>query len=426
MGSLSNRPKAACIVVHNHIDMDPRMRREAEALLADGWSLDIVCLRGEGEPRTENWGGATVHRLPVRRHRGRGQAIYSLEYAAFFLLASAYVSRLSLRRRYDLIQAHNIPDFLVFTALLPRMRGARVLLDIRDPLPDLYTSKFGGNQSHPVVRFIQWLEAKSITFADHVLTPGEPSRRRLIGRKVPPEKVTNVLNSADPRLFMPIHRPIDSPAWGDRFTLAYHGGLFARYGLDIAIKAVHQLRRDIPGLRLRIAGIGEEFDNLRRLVEQLDLEEHVSLEGWISPSGIPEFVAQADLGVVPYRQDTFTDLIYPTKAFEYMAMGIPVIMSNLTGIVELFCDAPELFFRPDDVDDLARHIFLLYREPARLSRLNEIAQRAYAPYSWEGQRQNYLALVHRLVNGAHPAPPAPSLVATVAAEGGAGEEFRYE
>ncbi len=399
-GAAPRDQRTACIIAHSHFPMDPRVRREAEALLSDGWRVDIVCLRDRGELRADTWGQAKVHRLPVRRHRGISMAHYVIEYAMFFMLAALYVTLLGLRRRYDLVQVHNVPDFLVFAAASLRLFGARVLLDIRDPLPDLYLSKFGGNASHPLVRLACWIEARSTAFADHVLTPGEPSRQRLLGRSVPAQKVTNILNSADPELFAPVPRRGAEKSREGRFNLVYHGGLFRRYGLDIAIQAVHQLRDDIPGLQLRIAGRGEEADDLARLVEQLGLVDRVSLVGWVDSERIRELVADADLGVVPYRRDTFTDLIYPTKAFEYITMGIPTIIAGLAGVAELFPDVPDLFFRPDDVADLARHILLLYQEPQRLSRLAEAAQRAYAPYAWEGQRREYIALVERLVAGA--------------------------
>jgi glycosyltransferase involved in cell wall biosynthesis len=359
--------------------------------------LDIVCLESASEPRRETSGHARIHRLPGNRRWGSGLATYLKEYAAFFFLATAYVSWLSLRRHFDLVQVHNVPDFLVFTAVVPRLQGARLVLDIRDPVPDLYMSKFGGNIGHPAVRATKWIEKVSTGFADLVLTPGEPSRRRLLGRNIPPNKVANVLNSADPALFpaMPqtrAERPADS-----KFTLVYHGGLFERYGVDIAIKAVNELREQIPGLRLRIAGYGDQVDELQQLIADLHLQDYVTFAGWVAPDKIAGFVAGADLGVVPYRQDTFTDLIYPTKAFECIAVGVPVIMSRLAGVVELFPDVPDLFFQPDDVDDLAQHILRLYNDRSRLKRLNDAMQRAYVPYSWEGQRQEYLSLVGRLV-----------------------------
>ena len=89
-------------------------------------------------------------------------------------------------------------------------------------------------------------------------------------------------------------------------------------------------------------------------------------------------------------------------------MGVPVIMSSLAGVAELFPHVPDLFFQPNDVDDLARHILLLYGDRARLRRLTQATQQAYAPYTWEGQRQEYLALVQRLVGGRSRNPNAPS------------------
>lgn len=396
---MSARRRRGCIVVHGALAVDPRVRREAAALLAAGWSLDVICLRDSEDAPEEALPGANVHRLPVRRHRGSGTAVYLLEYAAFFLLATALLSWLGLWRRYTLVQAHNVPDCLVFCALLPRLLGARVVLDIRDPLPDLYASKFGGSQRHPLVWIARRIEAASIAYADHVLTPGEPSRRRVVGRGADPAKVTNILNSADPRLFPPRARPaLPDDARGAGFALIYHGGLFERYGLDLAIRAVEQLRDEIPGLTLKIAGYGEEAAALQRLVAELGLAERVSFAGWISPAEIAAFAANADLGIAPYRQDSFTDLIYPTKAFEYIAMGIPVIMSRLEGMVELFDGVPDLFFRPNDVDDLARLILALYRDPRRLARLNQAAQRAYAPLDWTSQQRRYLHLIDTVVS----------------------------
>jgi len=110
---LANHRKVACVVAHTHLSMDPRARREAEMLLSDGWSLDIICLRGLGEPGSEYWGKASVHHLPVRRHRGSGIVTYLIEYVAFFVLAVLYVGWLGLRRRYALVHVHNLPDFLV-------------------------------------------------------------------------------------------------------------------------------------------------------------------------------------------------------------------------------------------------------------------------------------------------------------------------
>jgi glycosyltransferase involved in cell wall biosynthesis len=392
------------MVVHSFYPDDPRVRRETEALLGDGWQVDVICLRGEGEAKHEDCNGAQVHRLAVRRHRGAGFAIYMLEYMHFFLLASVLLARLQVKKRFNVVQVHNMPDFLIFTAATPKMLGARLVLDIHDLVPELYGSKFGGKPGHPAIRMARWAERQSGAFASQVLTAGEPFRKRLVERGTPADKVTVIMNAADPNLFQADKYAKSKAETGqsgkDSFVLMYHGGLFDRYGLDIAIKAVDKLRSQIPGIALHIYGQGEASNDLARLVNTLGLHEHVLLGGFVPIDSIPALVAAADLGVVPYRRNPFTDLLYPTKAFEYIIMGVPIVMSSTGAVTELFPDVPDMFVPPEDVDALAARILDLYQDPRRLQALLDAAQRAYAPYAWENQRERYLAVMRGLLPSA--------------------------
>ncbi len=383
------------MVVHSFYPADPRVRRETEALLGEGWSVDVVCLRGDDESSFERNGENTIYRLPIARHRGGGLVVYTLEYLAFFFIATFYVSYLHLRKRFDVVQAHNMPDFLVFTAMLPRLLGARVILDIHDPIPELYMAKFGGNPDHPAVRLVRWLEKRSAAFAHHVITVGEPSRRRIVERSVAPEKLTVVVNSADPRLFPP--RDTELIGDSEHFDLIYHGGLFDRYGLDIAIRAVAVLRDTAPTLRLKIYGRGEASHDLQKLILELDLADRVLLGGYVPIEHVARIIADADLGIVPYRRNRFTDLLYATKAFEYIVVGIPTIVTRIEGMVDLFNNVPDMFVEPDQVDDLATRILSLYLDRPRLDRLIAAQRLAYAPYSWESQRRRYVDLMSNLV-----------------------------
>jgi glycosyltransferase involved in cell wall biosynthesis len=393
--------RKACMIVHSYYPADPRVRRETEALLANGWAVDVICLRNHGQPAKELCGGATVYRLPVRRHRGSGLAVYLLEYLVFFVLASIKVTLLHLRRRYNVVQAHNMPDFLAFTALLPKLMGARVVLDIHDVVPELYMIKFGGREDHKVVRLTRWFERVSTRFADYVLTAGAPFRRRLLERGVPNDKLTVIMNSADPRLFT---QQQPQKRNDDGFTLIHHGSLFERNGLDIAIRAVDRLRHEIPNLRFNIYGQGEAEAGLADLVRELDLRDHVKLGGFVSIDAIPALISSADLGVIPLRKNSFNDLIYPTKAFEYLAMGVPVIMARTEAVVDLFADVPDMLFTPEQVDELADRILMLYREPERRQRLLAAAQQAYIPYEWENQRRTYVAIMNHLADAKGPLP----------------------
>src|SRR5207244_13575160 len=141
-----------------------------------------------------------------------------------------------------------------------------------------------------------------------------------------------------PRLFQPGLSQVTRHADNGGLNLMYHGGLYHRCGLDLAIRAVDQLRGQIPGLKFRIYGDGEAVPELEELIKQLDLAEHVELGCFVPIDKIPALITWADLGVVPNRLNPFTDLQFPTKAFEYISMGVPVIIARTTAVEETFGD----------------------------------------------------------------------------------------
>src|SRR5262245_1567805 len=122
----------AAVVLFSYYPADNRPRRAAEALVKEGMEVELICLRrSRDEAKHETVNGVTIRRLPLRRYRG-GPAAYIFQYAAFLASAFFYLAARSFRRRLDLIHVHNMPDFLVFSALLPKLRGATVVLDLHD------------------------------------------------------------------------------------------------------------------------------------------------------------------------------------------------------------------------------------------------------------------------------------------------------
>ena len=97
-------------------------------------------------------GPLTITRVPIRHRPGAGTARRLAEYVAFFPLIGFGLGALRLCRRFDLVQINSVPDVLV--ALLPRLTGARVLLDLQEPLPELFATRWGLGGRHPAVRLI--------------------------------------------------------------------------------------------------------------------------------------------------------------------------------------------------------------------------------------------------------------------------------
>ncbi len=181
------------------------------------------------------------------------------------------------------------------------------------------------------------------------------------------------------------------------FSLVYHGQICRRYGIDLAIQAIHLLREDIPEIRLIVHGRGDYLDELQALTEKLALGEHVQFSTHFVPTPeLPRIIRSAHAGVVPYRQDIFTDEILPTKLMEYTALGIPAISARTSAIAAYFDDDMVQFFTPEDANDLARCILMLYKDRERLAQLRRKSDEFNQRYNWKKVASQYVELVGRL------------------------------
>ena len=131
------------MVAYTYYERDPRVRRDAEALIEAGYAVDVIALRDDAQQPKETISGVQIYRFPMSKLRG-GKLSYIYAYLTFFILASCYVSFLHLKNRYGLIYVHNMPNFLVFSAFLPKIMGVPVILDIHDQMPELFGSIFTG------------------------------------------------------------------------------------------------------------------------------------------------------------------------------------------------------------------------------------------------------------------------------------------
>jgi len=124
-GTGSLRGKRVAVVVFSHYPSDPRPRRAAEALAQLGMKVEVISLRqNDQEPLRETFNGINILRVPLKHWRG-GRFSYAFQYGSFILAAFFLLAFRSLSRRYSLVHVHNMPDVLVFSALIPKLRAPR-------------------------------------------------------------------------------------------------------------------------------------------------------------------------------------------------------------------------------------------------------------------------------------------------------------
>jgi glycosyltransferase involved in cell wall biosynthesis len=375
--------------------LDARVRREVECLLDAGHQVDVISLRREGQSGRETWRGANAYRLPLR-HRREGAALYVLEHLAFMLMGTLLAAFLHLRRRYDVVQANTIPDSVVFASIVPKLLGARVVLDLHECVPEFVATKYGVPLGHPLVRLSAFVERAAIRYADRVVTCTREMKDVFVARGAPAEKIDVVLNAADESIFDVESYP-PQPRKPGRFTLICHGSVEERYGHDTLVEAVALLGDEIPELRLEVYGEGAFLAEVEELVRRRGVEDRVWFAGEYVPiEQLLEALARADVGVVAMKKDAFRDLTHCNKMYDLIAMRRPAAISRTRSVQGYFGEDCFAYFDAGDPADLARAIRELYAAPELGERLVERAAEVNEPYRWSHQRQIYRRSVESL------------------------------
>lgn len=390
------RGKRVGMVVFSSYPADPRPRRAAEALVKQGLCVELICEADESLPNVEHVGGVNVRRIPIKHYRG-GKLSYAYQYSAFILLSAIILAWRSIRRRYDIIYVHNMPDVLVFCALLPKALGAKVILDQHDPMPELMKAIFNLEENSLEVRIIRRLEKLSIAFADLVITPNLACKRVFAGRSCRAEKIGVVMNSPDGEIF-PYRSarsyPVSQRTSGKPFVVMYHGSLVERNGLDLAVDALARLPDSVPDAELRVYGHMTPF--LQQVMEGACTQGLERKIHYLGPRSLEELVREiekCDVGVIPNQRNAFTDINTPTRIFEYLAMGKPVIAPRTIGIQDYFGPESLIFFESGNSEDLAEKLTYVYAHPNEIIRIVEEGQQVYLQHSWNEERQALVNLV---------------------------------
>lgn len=396
------RGKRAAVIVFSYYPSDVRVMREARAMYRAGMDVDLLCLQQfPDEPRRERIDGVEVFRTPLRKRRA-GKLAYAFQYLAFLVRSFLWLSSRQLGRRYEVVHVHNMPDFLVFCAVFAKALGARVILDLHDPTPEVFISVYDLAPDHWLVRLLRCAEKLSIWFADVVLTPNIAFRDLFVDRSCPPEKIEVIMNSPLEEVF-PLTDPASEVRSGRstqaRFLVMYHGTLVERHGLHTAIAAVARLRERIPGLRFHIYGEETAYlrDQVLPLVASLGLQDRVHYLGEQPQEVIAQALAGCDLGVVPNLRTVFTEINLPTRIFEYLALGKPVIVPETQGIRDYFNADNMLFFKPGEVESLAAQIQWVFDHPQEISIVVRKGQAVYRRHLWRQEERRFMNLIFRLV-----------------------------
>jgi glycosyltransferase involved in cell wall biosynthesis len=395
-----------CLITHARFPIgEPRAERAARAAAGDGYRVEVIALRGAGEPAHEHLDGITVWRLPIRHRRGAPLPMMALEYCTFTILAGLWALVLRARGKIAVVEVHSPPEFLILAGLLPKLLGARLLLDVRDLSSHLWEARFGAAGRDAIaIGVLRRLERAACALADALLTVHGPYKEQLTARGAEERRIAIVMNAPEEALIAGVKRSPAPPrerALGDgEFTVAYHGTITRWYGVDLLVQAVGLLRARGRRVRAVILGEGDQLETVRELAAELGVGDSISFSNRYLPiAEALRAVAGTDCGIISNRPSEINRFILPNKLFEYVALGIPVVSARLETVAAHFDEDDLTFCKPGDPASLAGAIGWVMDERAAAMQKSVRAQARAERYRWDRSRLAYLEALHDMQTG---------------------------
>jgi len=344
--------------------------------------------------KREKINGVNIVRVNQYRYRGQDPKQYIFSYLKFFMRCFILVTIRFLKNKYQIIHVNNMPDFLVFCAIVPKLLGAKLILDIHDPMALLFLTKFNLSKNNYKYKFILYQEKLSSRFADRVITVHEPLKKDvLINEGIPQRKITVLTNFADDILF----RPSENYTVNLPIKILYHGTIAVRFGLINVVKAISTLK-DKESIYFKIIGEGDSELQLKKTIEELDLAHIINFENkFYSITELPDIIKDFHLGLISYIKSPATDYMLPVKMLEYVALGIPVITVPNIAIQYYFNNGECWFYDSDNFSSLTNLLEKLIRNPKiLLERRNKIMAIRHK-YNWSHEKIHYSNLLDNLI-----------------------------
>ncbi|MFZ5454191.1 MAG: TIGR04063 family PEP-CTERM/XrtA system glycosyltransferase [Pseudomonadota bacterium] len=340
------------------------------------------------------WTPGAVDRVPVLRERAQMRAL------------EARLFEVARELKPDVLHAHS-PVLNAFPALnVGRRLGIPVVYEIRAFWEDAAVDHGTTTEGSLRYRATRAMETRAVQQVDAVTTICEGLRRDLVARGVPESKITVIPNAVD----------IDNFAFGvpgddalraelgltGKRVLGFIGSFYAYEGLDLLLRALPAILQQAPDVALLLTGGGPQEENLKKMTQELGLQDHVKFTGRVPHAQVQRYYSLVDVLVYPRHSMRLTDLVTPLKPLEAMAQGLLLVASDVGGHKELIRDGETgMLFRAGDADDLARSVLRLLSMQDRWPQLREAGRRyVETERNWTNSVARYRDVYGRLTGRA--------------------------
>ena len=396
-------PARVLIVVENmSVPTDRRVWKEAQALTRLGHSVTVVCPQGTNRDLSahEHADGIEIHRYP-QRAAGGGPWGYFIEFGWALWHIRRLARRLGRDRPFDVVQLCNPPDILFLAVMSLRRRGARVVFDHHDLVPELYEARFG-SRGGPLYRLARLAERRTLRLADVVLSPNETYKSIALERGGKDAGDVFVVRMApDPERFRAV-RPDADLKRGKSYLIGYAGTIGPQDGVDHALRALKLLGDARDDWYAIFAGTGDAAADSQALASELGIGDRVEFVGFLHDEQLIRILSSADVCLSPEPKNALNDASTMIKVVEYMGLGRPVVAYDLRE-TRFSAGEAALYATPNDEAAFAACIEQVFDDATLRERMSAAGRRRVTEeLSWERSVESLEAAYARALPSARP------------------------
>lgn len=294
----------------------------------------------------------------------------------------------------NILHAHS-PSLNGLAALkVGQKLGIPVVYEVRAFWEDAAVDHGTSTQGGPRYRLTRGLETYVLHRADHVTTICEGLRKDIVARGISAKRVTVIPNAVQPTSFQFETPPNEALArelnLSGKVVLGFVGSFYKYEGLDMLLAALAKVHREQPQVVVLLVGGGPEEERLRAFAQELGLNQQVYFVGRVSHSDVANYYSIIDYLIYPRRSKRITELVTPLKPLEAMALGKPVIASDVGGHRELIEDNQTgILFTAESPDALADRILQAIASEIDLERIKRQGR------AFVSTQRNWTQSVHR-------------------------------
>ena len=374
------------IICHCRFPWNRGIGRLARLLDEKGWDVFIFTKSTTGD---SDYPHARIFAFPV--------SLLS-SHVPFNLLWTVWIVFRALREKIDLLVVRELP--LAFPAYLAAVILRRpILMDMRENYPAAVRAWGKKKLWHYISRnvsLIKIYEKFIVRRMDHVFVVVDQQKERLVKSGIPAEKITVNMNTPDAGFLqraseLPnLAKPNNIPP-----VLTYIGALTRHRGIDETLQAVRRVLDRGCSVTFRIVGEGSHLESIMRQIETLDLNDNVQIESYYPPDRVPDVIYECDIGIVNHLRSEHTETTISNKLFEYMALGLPVIASDI-GPIRTIVEKQQcgILVEPDDIESLSEAIVKLCNSPEMRKEMGKRGRTAvFDRYNWQQASRELLGVI---------------------------------